>query len=550
MLSIWVRFVFIYLALPHLIFYWGWLKALPAALFTLILSTILTSLFVSKRNDWSLQFMTLASEPNKSNEQLSQPINDANGPFNKRNSQWTVHALVYSGIGALGLLLLSGVGGFGHFNGDLAVVHSMMRNLVEDPWPVSFFDGTKDLIYYFGLVLPASAIGKVFPNLTYPAHAIFVWTGFFLFLFGLFHHLSNPVRLSTLDSESSKGKMLWLNVAIGTFTVILFGGLDAVAWKSRFDSWPEWGTHIEWWHQQFQWSSFLTQLVWVPRHAVPAWIGVMYLSARRASTDSRNFSWRSDIFVLSLIPFWSPFVALGLLPFFTVCVFNDWRADRKQLIPILGWGLLCLCMALPSLIFLGSISGSLAVRILPTELGSLAWMHSAGTFAWMELGPFLVICGLFLLLMRKRSQGDVQLREGLVIYALAVFVLVVSLCVHTDRFNDFTMRVSLPGLLILSLLSSELLMRTLTSIASHATSRTAAGLSIALTLLLIVQSGAGLHEAYRALTHFQWQPQTLQRVSRIENLRPEFFLTQRLGEISPLQCAWLFRCPKLPARVD
>lgn len=550
MQSTWIRVVCVYLALPHLIFYWGWMQLIPAGVFTALLLFALLALLWPERLPPFLAFKILRAEGGDIRPFEGWTSRSSLDDSHSVGEKPSVRALTCSLFLSLGFLLLSGVGGVGHFNTDLIVVHSMMRNLVEDPWPVSFFGGQRDLVYYLGLVLPASALGKLFPELTFQAHAAYVFVGLFLFSSSLIGFFNPPLHVQVDPASPEVPSRVWARVFVGISTVVLFGGFDAVGWLIRFHAWPEWGTHIEWWNQQYQWSSFLTQLVWVPRHAIPAWLGVMTICSFRSEKGAAGSAWRAALFVLPLLPFWSPFVALGLLPFALWSFWGKREEIRFSILPVVLWCLLCSVISLPALLFLGSIDGDFPVRFLPIYLGFSEWLERAAAFAAVELGPFLLACVALLIWRGKRHGISASPLIGTAAFCLSVAVLAFSLCIQTGRFNDFAMRVSMPALLFLSLFVADAFVQAVSDKMTYNRRFARFVLIFSLGFMLAVQSGAALHEGYRALAHYRWQPQLVRQVSRIEDLRPEFFLTERLGVIRPRLCAILFRCPARPDLPD
>ena len=96
---------------------------------------------------------------------------------------------------------------------------------------------------------------------------------------------------------------------------LLFSGLDVVPWALGWDrlsknSW-EFPLHLEWWAGPIQYSSHVTQLFWVPQHALAGWaFAAFYLRWREGAVNAPTLA-----LVFGLCVFWSPLAAIGALPF-------------------------------------------------------------------------------------------------------------------------------------------------------------------------------------------------------------------------------------------
>ncbi|MCY4047527.1 MAG: hypothetical protein OXF42_05405 [Candidatus Dadabacteria bacterium] len=129
-----------YLALPMLIFLFGWLKLIYA----LPLSALLVFLLVQ----WGGEI--------------------------KANVRPNRKALVICGIVALLWTATSGAGGFGYQNWDYEKHNAIFKMLIFSEWP-ALFDADRTLVYTIGYHLPAAAFGKVF-GWAAANVALFTWT--------------------------------------------------------------------------------------------------------------------------------------------------------------------------------------------------------------------------------------------------------------------------------------------------------------------------------------------------------------------------------------
>lgn len=262
-----IRIGFLYLVIPFLIFSIGFLRPLVS------IPLLVISLWIGKVV-WD---------------------------FTKEEAEIKVQARWHLLVGILLVIfwvLLSGVGGIAFQNFDFHGRNAIFRDLVNLNWPVhySFAQNPKDfaLVYYIGFWLPAAVIGKAF-GWTAANIALFLWVGFGLYITTL------------LISQLTK-----LNLTKSILLMIFFSGMDIfgviiLSLTNPFYSYPGlWPPiqHLEWWTNNFQLSSFTTQLFWVFNQAIPAWICT-------ASIVSLKKQKLIPIF-LALCAFFSPFPAIGL----------------------------------------------------------------------------------------------------------------------------------------------------------------------------------------------------------------------------------------------
>jgi hypothetical protein len=277
-----------YLALPNVIFFFGWLS--PGVLFIALLFFILAFYFEWKK--FPLHFAAF------------------------RPSTTTCRSLIISGTLSMIWVAFSGVGGFGLANSDWIKHFSILRDLVLEKWPVIYPEASAvgiyhhvPLIYYLGYYLPAAMIGKI-GGWTAANIFLALWTWFGLVL--VYEWLKKFV------------KARYFPLVIGLF--ILFSGLDIVGtWLHHLPLKP--GRHIEWWTGRFfQYSSMTSQLFWVPQHALAAWLGTALLldplmQGRSGSAHPRiNYHWGPILCML-----WSPFALIGFLPLW---LWNAWLNRR------------------------------------------------------------------------------------------------------------------------------------------------------------------------------------------------------------------------------
>ena len=192
--------------------------------------------------------------------------------------------------------------------------------------------------------------------------------------------------------------------------------------------------HIEWWSRWIEYGSHTTSLTWVPQHALAAWLVVALIAGQL-----RELTLRSQLgLLLAATLLWSPFAAIGLVPFALLLVRRDTLADWRN------W--MALVVALPLVVYLTAGSGNLPASWPWTEPCDTPDLCFSGRnylrFAAIE---FLVPAVVLLAWRRDR----------IVLVATASLLLI-----PLFRFgagNDFGMRGSIPALAALGMAAGLLL---------------------------------------------------------------------------------------------
>jgi hypothetical protein len=271
------RITWLYLALPFIIFCFGWLRLSIAIPITAIIL-------------WALW-------------QLVKQVPNSDSRF--PNSKSTFYLLLLTGL----WVFLSGVGGYTFQNWDHHWRNAVLHDLISYNWPVIYSSPDKGpitmLVYYVGYWLPAALAGKLF-GWQVANFVLFLWTWLGVLLVTL--QLGNALRTSPV-------KLALL--------LIFFSGMDSLgAFFFAHDYptlWPP-IQHLEIWSGNLQFSSFTTQLFWVFNQAVPAWLccALILDSDSRGEVTSPLHQINAKIFIWSLCFFFAPLAALGLLPYLII----------------------------------------------------------------------------------------------------------------------------------------------------------------------------------------------------------------------------------------
>lgn len=204
--------------------------------------------------------------------------------------------------------VLSGVGGFGHQNSDYLKHNAILDTLVHSPWPVVGPGGTDTLVYFLSYYLPGALVGKVFGTSgAMVAQFFFSVLGLHLAAFWFWRFSKQAVP-----------------VALGVF--LFASGLDAVGaliYQGSFHL----SQHLEWWGTHAQYSSQGAAYFWVPQHALYSWIAVGLVLSEGRSFDLGRFTLLVGCGVL-----WSPFAALGMLSLLPFIVLGRSRIARAGLV--------------------------------------------------------------------------------------------------------------------------------------------------------------------------------------------------------------------------
>lgn len=301
---------------------------------------------------------------------------------------------------------------------DWMVRDAVLHDLVIEPWPVHYEIAGRDFLLRapLGMYLLPAAVGKIFGLIA--AHYV-------LFL-------QNTLVLGSLFLVFTATCRTWRARALILGVFVIFSGLDVLPCliEGRL---PEW--HLEVWVAALQYSSHLTQLFWVPHHALAGWSFVAaYLLWRRGSLSALSLG---AIFTLCL--FWSPLAMMGALPFLIFALVSDWRGARLHLRDALGPGLILLG-SLPAVFYLMLDSGAVEKR----------WLFIDHGYPFRYVAFILIELGLWLWIFHVRPKEDSEApQQGDILIAIILLLLFPLYSIGFS--NDFTMRASIPALAIVAL---------------------------------------------------------------------------------------------------
>ena len=237
------KWAFCALALPFIVFAIGWLEWYWAVI--AVASTITCVFFGAVWKQKSKEKVTALAE-----------------------AEWkvSVKPLIIALIVGIALIWVwqSGIGGFWAQSKDYPWRNAIYRDIVLRDWPVFYEVYGGALVYYIGFWLVPALFGKLAllcgadgeAAFAVASVAIFVWAVLLIVI--LFALLVTLLRANTTKKQ--------LLIILG---FIFFSGLDILG---SIEPLGANSYHLEWWANNYQYSSFTTCLFWVFNQCIIAWI--------------------------------------------------------------------------------------------------------------------------------------------------------------------------------------------------------------------------------------------------------------------------------------
>jgi hypothetical protein len=264
----------IYLAIPNLIFVFGWFK-LPVAV-------VLALLILAALYQGGVLRITLR-------------------PAHSRA------ALAFLIAVGLAWTAFGGAGHLSHANADWFIRDAVYADLFKNAWPISYgTEGGSPLILRsaIGFFLPGALLtqwlGPAWANIV-----LYFWTAAGVILFLAL--LPLPQRLG------------W-RMLLCTLVIVFFSGMDFLGICIATGDLPIFPLRLEWW-TYFSYTSISGQIFWAPNHNLPLWLGTT-LYIRHATSPEFG---RLAITYIPLTLIWTPFAAVGLAPFLALYAVRWWR---------------------------------------------------------------------------------------------------------------------------------------------------------------------------------------------------------------------------------
>jgi hypothetical protein len=434
----------VYLAIPHLIFYLGWLQWPWALVATVIICVGLASatrvaLRSVPENAAGVEIassdrLSRTTDAIREVAEIDQTQDDNDRPF-----VFTRQHVLMIGAVCLFWLAISGVGGFVRQDYDWEKHNAILNSLIVKPWPTVYevYQEKIPLVYYIAYYLPGALVGKA-GGWFWANQALFVWSYVGLYIaLTWFCILVRRVSYSVLA------------------IFVLFSGLDLIGKafaphgglaNAGVSNWR----HIDSWAGIFQYSSNSTQLFWVPHQALAGWVLAGLCLYCLVLVRRRDLI----LLPLGLSTFWSPFITLGIIPYLVI----DFLIDLAPL-----------ARRIRQMISLPNIVGVIAVGITAFYFAAKAFEGSPiiviDMFSGFNLshynGPIygallylaffcLLEFGLYAIILYR--SGAVQDERWRWMLDITVLTLCVLPWFRLGVYNDLVMRASIPALFVLAVL--------------------------------------------------------------------------------------------------
>lgn len=320
------------------------------------------------------------------------------------------------------IFLSSGMGGFmGGQMGDYARSNAILSDLVNSHWPVTYNQNhnISVLNYYVAYFVPGAAVGKVFGRDFHIAEiAVLLWTiaGFTLGFFLIFA-VTGVCKLRTVWVFFCWAGLDWIGYSIVNGS-LFYGTQHLEHWASIAKDYGN--GHIA------NYMSIASGINW----KVQSYVGVL-IACFFILMMIRMGSYKLCVLLAGALLFWSPLVAVGVLPFAIVILIYEKGRVRKFLsIPDL---LSIPCVALPAVLYFLSMNLKSAGGRESVFRG-LDWLLQNWTiFILFVVLEFGLAGALIWMSLEKASLLD----KALCLTALATMTL--SLFVDYGLCHDFSM---------------------------------------------------------------------------------------------------------------
>lgn len=389
----------LYISLPVIIFFWGWLNIYFAIPASLVIIFFTYSIYRELMND--------------SCELISRD---------------TANFWLFTFICMSLWVLLSGIGGFGYQNYDFVARNPIYHDLCNYEWPV-IYERTGALSYYFSFWLFPALISKIFSfALSGQNLCLYFWTltGVFLTAYNLCRHIRKVSYIIPLIFIFFSG----LDV-IGYLIRLTYSMIYDSAYMSpalKFHEMILFG-HIEVWPKIFSYSSNTVQLYWVFNQSVAVWLITCLLIQLRVSRNHLSLS--------SLAFAYSPWAAMGIIPIALTASFCSlkYKNNLRNIFSPENF-LLPLCMLIIYGTFYLTSSGGSASR-----MGSSHWTIINLKYFGAYILFILLDFGIYFIAMGKEAS------KYELYYVILPELLLLPMYIFIS--GDFIMRASIPALFIL-----------------------------------------------------------------------------------------------------
>ena len=416
------KIALVYIALPMLCFFLGWLKWYWAGLACIALAVC----FLASNENSRLNRLFVKKGAGET------PVSD----LEDRKLTISKKALIAIIVCSCIYLILCGVGRLWAQSNDLAWRNAIFRDVIVHDWPVYYdrFDGA--LCYYIGVWLPAAIPGKIVYLLSGNAEAAFA-VGNIAFLVYYTIGLCVIFLLLILYFQAEKAKQILLIVA----GFILFSGMDILGVFVIDPDFVYRDMHLEWW-SGFQYSSFTTCLCWVYNQALIPWLCILLLLLEKKIS--------SFVFIGMACLFCGPFPFIGFLIYAVTLgvkrLVEMLKAKKGKQFVGETFSISNICAAFFVFPFIGSYLTSNTLMSKSGAESSIAYFLTWDSSVYLVYAIFVMFeFGIFALLIFKENKKNC-------LFYVTVLQLLVCPFINVGVNSDFTMRVSIPAIFMLFVL--------------------------------------------------------------------------------------------------
>ncbi|MBP5655799.1 MAG: hypothetical protein J6X33_09855 [Clostridiales bacterium] len=402
--------VLVWLAVPVIVFCAGYLKIIPAVIFSLVFAGVV---FFAARGMDDTRF------------------------------EIPVRYVIAFAVAAVLVSILMGVGEYICSLQDHSYRRAILNDLVNYKWPVIYDMSTQqnpDVInitgssgkaafcYYFVYWMPAAAIGKLCGGSIAAANAaLLIWTSIGVFL-----------TFTAMSVYSKKASMF------SVFFYLFFGGLDLIPFIiHEINSYSDW-LWLEGWVPHMSYICNFVNLGNVFHQAVPCYlICAMLLISRRPKALGLG---------CGILFCYSPWAVIGILPVTIAKIFD--KENRKA-------GLKSLVKDILSPVNIISVIAILFVFV-PFYMSTSGLSQEKGlTASFYDSIPKFILCYLALILLEVVPAAAIVFarRKKDIVFIVSAATLGVIPLIKISYQNDFAMRASMPALFVLAVMVYELTVR-------------------------------------------------------------------------------------------
>jgi hypothetical protein len=401
-----LRFITLfYIILPIIIFFIGWLKW-PLAFILSILILLASYLVCKDKVD---------------NEVM-------------KLSKLSIFVIIFI---AILWCFMAGQGGYFSQSDDYQYRNAIFRDLINMNWPVMYPENNSAMVYYIGHWMVPALIGKIAMYCLGKNYAweignciLFLWTALGVILVTL-------LIIKTVKVNKAK------SVLLVTLIFVLFSGLDIVGilFQSIANGRLIVVNHLEWWATIAQYSSTSTCLFWIFNQAIVPWL-IILLYLNKESVKNYAFLGFSCLL-------YAPLPFLGIVPYFIgKAILDAVKAYKKKVFKTF----LKQVLSIQNIISLFTILPIMYLFYYSNSIINSAGMQMNNNSPWGLLKTLLVTSLFIILEFALYSAAIFYDNKRNLDYYICNILLILILFFKVGSANDFTMRVSIPSLMLLMVL--------------------------------------------------------------------------------------------------